>query len=161
MPITSTNHPNAFFNCSLLIFFASCEPIKIPVIASVVTMPNNFQSITKWPISPTKPMSELAAMMSKEVATASLVLLCGLNMKEAVATSLLIIAANSLIGFIGDIGHFVIDWKLLGIVTALAITGILVGSQLAKKINNEQLKKAFGWFVLVMGIYIIVKELFL
>lgn len=91
----------------------------------------------------------------------SLVLLCGLNMKEAVATSLLIIAANSLIGFVGDIGHFVIDWKLLGIVTTLAITGILIGSQLAKKINNEQLKKAFGWFVLVMGIYIIVKELFL
>lgn len=91
----------------------------------------------------------------------SLVLLCGLNMKEAVGTSLLIIAANSLIGFTGDIGHFNIDWKLLGIVTTLAITGILIGSQLAKKINNEQLKKIFGWFVLVMGIYIIIKELFL
>ena len=91
----------------------------------------------------------------------SLVLLCGLNMKEAVGTSLLIITANSLIGFIGDIGHFKIDWKLLGIVTTLAVTGILIGSQLSKKVNNENLKKIFGWFVLVMGIYIIVKELFL
>ena len=91
----------------------------------------------------------------------TLVLLCGLNMKEAVGTSLLIIACNSLIGFVGDIGHFQIDWKLLGIVTALAVIGIILGTQLSKKIKNEHLKKGFGWFVLVMGIYIIIKELFL
>jgi len=90
----------------------------------------------------------------------TLVLLCGLSMKEAVGTSLLIIACNSLTGFAGDLGHFKIDWKLLGIVTTLAITGILIGTQMAKKIKNESLKKAFGWFVLVMGIYIIIKELF-
>jgi len=91
----------------------------------------------------------------------TLVLLCGLSMKEAVATSLLIIACNSLTGFVGDIGHFETNWKLLGIVTSLAAIGILIGSQMAKKINNENLKKGFGWFVLVMGIYIIIKELFL
>ena len=90
----------------------------------------------------------------------SLIFLCRLNMKEAVATSLLIIAANSTIGFIGDLGHYEINWVLLGTVTALAIAGILVGSQLAKKINNRQLKKLFGWFVLLMGIYILLKELF-
>lgn len=91
----------------------------------------------------------------------TLVLLCGLSMKEAVATSLLIIACNSLTGFAGDIGHFETNWKLLGIVTTLAVIGILVGTQLAKKIKNEKLKTGFGWFVLVMGIYIIIKELFL
>ena len=91
----------------------------------------------------------------------TLVLLCGLTMKEAVGTSLLIIACNSLTGFIGDIGHFQIDWKLLGIVTTLAVSGILIGTQLSKKIKNENLKKGFGWFVLIMGIYIIIKELFL
>lgn len=90
----------------------------------------------------------------------TLVLLCGLSMKEAVATSLLIIACNSLTGFAGDIGHFETNWKLLGIVTTLAAIGILIGSQIAKKINNENLKKGFGWFVLVMGLYIIIKELF-
>jgi uncharacterized protein len=91
----------------------------------------------------------------------ALVLLSKLPMKQAVGTSLLIIAAKSLIGFTGDLGHYQMDWKLLGIVTALAIGGIFVGNVLSHKISGNSLKKGFGWFVLVMGIYIIVKELFL
>lgn len=91
----------------------------------------------------------------------ALVLLSKLPMKQAVGTSLLIIAAKSLIGFLGDLGHQVIDWQLLGVVTALAIGGIFLGNWLSHKIHGDQLKKGFGWFVLVMGIYIIVKELFL
>ncbi len=91
----------------------------------------------------------------------ALVLLSKLPMKQAVGTSLLIIAAKSLIGFLGDVGHQTIDWKLLIIVTLLAIAGIFIGNALSKKISADKLKKGFGWFVLVMGIYIIVKELFL
>ena len=91
----------------------------------------------------------------------ALVLFSKLPMKQAVGTSLLIIAAKSLIGFTGDIGHTIIDWKLLFIVTALAIAGIFIGNRLSYKISGEKLKKGFGWFVLVMGIYIIVKEVFL
>ena len=68
------------------------------------------------------------------------------------------IAVNSLIGFTGDLGHFVIEWKLLLVVTLIAIIGILIGGQLAKKIEGEKLKKAFAWFILIMGIYIIAKE---
>lgn len=90
----------------------------------------------------------------------ALVLLSKLPMKQAVGTSLLIIAAKSLIGFTGDLGHTVMDWKLLGIVTILAIIGIFIGNQLSHKIDGNKLKKGFGWFVLVMGIYIIAKELF-
>lgn len=91
----------------------------------------------------------------------ALVLLSKLPMKLAVGTSLLIIAAKSLIGFLGDIGHQVIDWNLLLIVTALAIGGIFIGNWLSHKISGDKLKRVFGWFVLVMGIYIIIKELFL
>jgi uncharacterized membrane protein YfcA len=91
----------------------------------------------------------------------ALVILSKLPMKQAVGTSLLIIAAKSLIGFTGDLGHYTMDWKLLGIVTALAVGGIFLGSWLSHKIDGDKLKKAFGWFVLIMGIYIIVKELFL
>ena len=91
----------------------------------------------------------------------TLVLVLGLPMKEAVGTSLLIIALNSLIGFTGDLGHFIIEWKLLLRVTLIAIIGILVGGQLSKKIQGEKLKTAFGWFILIMGIYIIAKETFL
>lgn len=92
----------------------------------------------------------------------ALVLLAKLPMKQAVGTSLIIIAAKSLIGFIGDMkGDEVIDWKFLAIFSIIAVVGIITGSFLSKKISGERLKPAFGWFVLVMGSYIIVKELFL
>ncbi|TKB97674.1 sulfite exporter TauE/SafE family protein [Pedobacter cryophilus] len=90
----------------------------------------------------------------------ALVILSKLPMKEAVGTSLVIIAAKSLIGFFGEGGESIIDWQFLSIVSAFAIVGIFVGTALSKKINGEKLKPAFGWFVLVMGVYIIVKELF-
>ena len=90
----------------------------------------------------------------------ALVLLSKLPMKQAVGTSLLIIAAKSLIGFTGDLSNYTMDWKLLLTVTGLAMAGIFIGDALSKKIDGNKLKKGFGWFVLVMGIYIIVKELF-
>jgi uncharacterized membrane protein YfcA len=89
----------------------------------------------------------------------ALVLLSKLPMKQAVGTSLLIIAAKSLIGFTGDLGKMTIDWTLLFAVTGLAIAGIFIGNAWSKKVSADSLKKGFGWFVLVMGIYIIVKEL--
>ena len=89
----------------------------------------------------------------------ALVLLGNIPMKEAIGTSLLIIALNSLIGFIGDLGHFQIDWFFLSKITLIAVAGIFAGGYVGKKISGEKLKKAFGWFVLVMGIYIIVREL--
>ncbi|MBA4303158.1 MAG: permease [Sphingobacteriaceae bacterium] len=88
----------------------------------------------------------------------ALVLFTGLPMKKAVGTSLLIIAAKSLIGFTGDLGQLQPNWVLLGLVTSIAIGGILLGNVLARRIDGQKLKKGFGWFVLVMGIYILVKE---
>jgi uncharacterized membrane protein YfcA len=90
----------------------------------------------------------------------ALVLLSKLPMKQAVGTSLLIIAAKSLIGFTGDLGHMQMDWKLLLVVTALAIVGIFIGNRMNNSIDGNKLKKGFGWFVLVMGVYIIVQQLF-
>jgi uncharacterized membrane protein YfcA len=81
-------------------------------------------------------------------------------MKQAVGTSLLIIAAKSLIGFTGDLGKQEMDWTLLLTVSGLAVIGIFVGNALSKKISADSLKKGFGYFVLVMGVYIITKELF-
>ncbi len=91
----------------------------------------------------------------------ALVIILKMPMKYAIGTSLLIIALNSLVGFTGDLGHFVLDWKLLFSLTIIAIIGIFIGGFLAKRIEGEQLKKAFGWFVLAMGIYIIIKEIFI
>jgi uncharacterized membrane protein YfcA len=84
-----------------------------------------------------------------------------LTMKKAVATSLVVIAFNSLIGFAGSINNTVIEWAFLLEFTAFSIVGIFVGILLSKKISNEKLKPVFGWFVLITGIYIIIKEIFL
>ncbi|MEJ7830729.1 MAG: sulfite exporter TauE/SafE family protein [Segetibacter sp.] len=91
----------------------------------------------------------------------ALVILMKLPMKEAIGTSLLIISLNSLIGFVGDIGRHPIEWKLLLIVTGIAIIGVFAGGVFNQKVNADKLKKGFGWFVLIMGIYILTRELFL
>lgn len=90
----------------------------------------------------------------------ALVVLSKLPMKQAVGTSLLIIAAKSLIGFIGDLQHTAIEWPLLLGVTAAAVVGIFIGNALTHKVDGNKLKVGFGWFVLVMGVFIIAKELF-
>ncbi len=90
----------------------------------------------------------------------ALVLLAKLPMKKAVATSLLIIAIKSLIGFIGDVENLEIDWTFLLSFTTLSVVGIFIGSYLSNYIDGKKLKKGFGYFVLIMGIYIIYKELF-
>ena len=91
----------------------------------------------------------------------TLVLFLKLPMKKAVGTSLLIIAINSLFGFLFSLKQFEYNWTILILFTILAGAGIFIGSKLAEKISGTSLKKGFGWFILIMGIYIIVKELFL
>lgn len=90
----------------------------------------------------------------------ALVILSKLPMKQAVGTSLLIIAAKSLFGFLGDLGQREIDWQLLLIVTALAIGGIFIGDKVSKKVDGNKLKKGFGYFVMVMGLYILIQQIF-
>lgn len=92
----------------------------------------------------------------------ALIFFTGLTMKEAIGTSLLIIAFNSLFGFLGDVINGVnIDYLFLFSIAFFALIGIFIGTFLSKKIEGSKLKPAFGWFVLVMGIYIIIKETFL
>ena len=88
----------------------------------------------------------------------ALVLLAKLPMKKAVATSLLIIAIKSLIGFIGDIETLDIYWNFLLLFTTISVVGMFVGIWLNKFIDGKKLKNGFGWFVLIMGMYIIFKE---
>jgi uncharacterized membrane protein YfcA len=88
----------------------------------------------------------------------ALVLLAKLPMKKAVATSLLIIAIKSLIGFIGDVENLEIDWNFLLTFTSISVVGMFIGIYLNKFIDGKKLKKGFGWFVFIMGIYIIIKE---
>ncbi len=89
----------------------------------------------------------------------ALVFFAKLSMKKAVATSLFIIAIKSLIGFIGDVQNIHIDWGFLLIFTLISVVGLLFGTFISKFINDKKLKRMFGWFVLFMGIFIIIFEL--
>lgn len=89
----------------------------------------------------------------------ALVIFAKLPIKKAIATSLVIIATKSLIGFIGDIENITINWTILLPFTALSIAGIFIGIRLSKYTNDEKLKQAFGWFVLVMALYVLSSEL--
>ncbi|WP_396600350.1 sulfite exporter TauE/SafE family protein [Algibacter sp. R77976] len=89
----------------------------------------------------------------------ALVLWANIPMKKAVGTSLIIVTINSLIGFTGDVQTLDIEWAFLLTFTLISIIGIVIGVFLSKFISGEKLKKSFGFFVLIMAIYIIFKEL--
>ena len=82
-----------------------------------------------------------------------------LPIKKAIGTSLFIIATNSLIGFSGDVQNINVDWIFLFRFAAVAMFGIFIGIYLSKFFNEKSLKKIFGWFVLIMAIFILTKEL--
>ncbi|MES1216222.1 MAG: sulfite exporter TauE/SafE family protein [Bacteroidota bacterium] len=88
----------------------------------------------------------------------SLVLFAGLPMKEAVATSLLIITLNCITGIAADTGHTVFNWNFLFKMTMFAVAGIFTGIILSKKMGSLNLKKIFGWFVMLIGCCILLKE---
>ncbi len=81
-----------------------------------------------------------------------------LKFKKAIGTSLCIIAVNSLIGFTGNIGQQEIDWIFLLSISATCAVGILLGSLLSNKVSAQKLKPAFGWFTLIVGIFVLIKE---
>lgn len=91
----------------------------------------------------------------------ALVLLTGLPFKTAVGTSLFIIATNSLMGFVGDLLNYPMNWTFLLTITSLAVVGILIGNYFSRSISASRLRKAFGWFVLLMGSWILIRELLL
>lgn len=91
----------------------------------------------------------------------ALVILANVKMKIAVGTSLVIIAFKSLLGFfLGDALTMTIDWEFLIVFTILSLIGIVIGSYLSNFVNGIKLKKGFGYFILVMAIFIFYIEFF-
>jgi uncharacterized membrane protein YfcA len=89
----------------------------------------------------------------------SLVLLLKFPVKEAIGTSLLIIAVNSLLGFGMDLRHMPVDWHFLGWVTVVAGVGIFLGIAVASRVPGSRLKVIFGWFMVGIGVIVLAKEL--
>jgi uncharacterized membrane protein YfcA len=93
----------------------------------------------------------------------ALVLLGGLTMRQAVATSLVVIALKSFSGFYKYLDVLAqqgleLDWQTLILVTGLGIAGSFAGSHMAKRLPQDKLKKGFGYFLIVMGIYILIRS---
>lgn len=92
--------------------------------------------------------------------TPALMIFGKLDMKKAVGTSLLLVSVNSFIGFLGDIrSNQTIDWLFLGKFSAFSIIGVLLGMYLSRFISSKSLKKYFGWFIVLVGVLIVVREL--
>lgn len=89
----------------------------------------------------------------------ALVILTRIPIKEAIGTSLFIIAFKSLIGFAGDLGHYPMDWPLMLGIASVAIAGFYLGNHWGQRIDGARLKKAFGWFVLLVAVSILIREL--
>lgn len=89
----------------------------------------------------------------------ALIYFANLPMKKAVSTSLVLVAVNSSIGFLGDVhSNQNMDWKFLFLFSAFSVTGVFVGFYLQGKINGQRLKKYFGGFMILMAIYIVIRE---
>lgn len=89
----------------------------------------------------------------------ALVLFGKLPMKAAVGSSLTIMAFSSLFGFFSTAALPSLNWTLLLTFTTIAIAGIFIGAALSDRISGASLKKGFGWFVLVMGLYVLIREI--
>lgn len=88
----------------------------------------------------------------------ALVLLGGIPMKEAVGTSLLIIAFKSAIGFAEYLNHVTLDWPLMITFTLAASVGMLGGAYLSRRIDARHLQKGFGYFVLAVAVFVLLKR---
>ena len=91
----------------------------------------------------------------------ALVYFANLPMKKAVGTSLLLVSVNSFIGFLGDINaNHALDWNFLLLFSAFSVVGVFTGIYLQHFLNGEKLKKSFGWFVLAVAVYMLIRETF-
>lgn len=85
----------------------------------------------------------------------SLVMLVGLPMREAVGTSLMIIAMNSLAGFLGHLDGVILDMPLIALFVGGGLGGTFAGAKLAKRLPAARLRQAFAWFVIVLGAFLL------
>jgi uncharacterized membrane protein YfcA len=89
----------------------------------------------------------------------ALVLFGGVPMREAIGTSLFVIALQSFAGFAGHATHVHLDWTLVAVITACSIVGSVVGAGLAKKVPAQHLRRGFAWLVIGMGLFLFAKQL--
>ncbi len=88
----------------------------------------------------------------------ALIFLANLPFDKAVGTTLFIIAIKSIVGFLADMATYTINWAFLSVIIVIAIVGIFTGTLCSNYCSQEKLKKSFGWFTLVVGVTMLVRE---
>ena len=87
----------------------------------------------------------------------ALVLLGGLQMKEAVGTSLVLITLSCISSFLRYLGRIPMDWPAMAVFTALAFVGVVIGTATAKRVSQAGLRRAFAVFLVAMGAFVLIK----
>jgi hypothetical protein len=88
----------------------------------------------------------------------ALVLLSGIPMKLAIGTSLVIVAAKSYSGFAGYVGAVPVDWVTMALFTSVTVAGSFVGTRIAHRFSQETLKRSFGFFLVFVASYMLLKS---
>ncbi len=145
---------------ALLMLFASVSMIRKRKDVSSTTKNTNFLPLVLYGLG-IGLVTGLLGAGGGFLLIPALVLFVGMDMKKAVGTSLAIIAMNSILGFLGDAFTMDINWVFLLTITLLSLVGLFVGIAFSSKVPARKLKTGFGWFVLIMGIFILIKEVFL
>lgn len=88
----------------------------------------------------------------------ALVLFGGLTMKEAIGTSLFVIAVNCAAGLFGHVTEGGVDGRLTLLVASLAVAGALVGTALSHRVHPAGLRRIFAWFVVAVALFLIARN---
>lgn len=89
----------------------------------------------------------------------ALVMLVGLPVQVAVGTSLVVIAMNSVAGFLGQIGNGSFDLILTLIFAGAGVVGTFAGTKLSRRISSSKLQKSFAWFVIALAVFLLYDNL--
>lgn len=89
----------------------------------------------------------------------ALVLFAGLAMKQAVATSLMVIALNCAAGLAGHLGESDFHAPMTLVVTALAVAGMFAGVAISHRLPSRQLRRGFAIFVILIAVFLLVRNL--
>ncbi len=81
----------------------------------------------------------------------ALVLLLGMNMRDAVGSSLVVIALNSAAGVLGHLGDQAVSWQIIGMLLAGGLPGLLLGTRLAHRLPVGRLRQGFAVLVILLG----------
>ncbi len=85
----------------------------------------------------------------------ALVLLLGMEMPDAVGSSLVVIAMNSAAGLAGHLSRAALPWPLIGILVIAGLGGLVLGTRVTRRLSPTRLRQSFALFVVVLAVILL------